>query len=92
MARLDPPPVTAKIVCDGCKRTENLQHKSGNAPEGWGMISYRVMKARVGTGTRDSPISPSAYSSDAGLEFCPKCYDKIMLYLSTGMLNDAPSD
>ena len=72
MARLDPPPVTAKIQCDACSKTESVATKQSNTPPGWATVAI-VLSPGVGSSpaTRTTP----------GRELCPDCYGKVAKFL-----------
>lgn len=82
MARFDPPPVTAKITCDGCGISVNIAHKSGNAPEGWGMVTLKQVKPRTVPTRQEISIPGNLVVTTPDREYCSKCYQQIGDYLN----------
>jgi hypothetical protein len=82
MARLDPPPVTAKISCDGCGRQESIATKQSNLPPGWATVAVIVALNVVGSSpsTRNNPHK----------EMCPICYGKIQKFMDEGLCSPQP--
>ena len=82
MARLDPPPVTSKIQCDGCRKTESIATKQSNIPPGWATVAVVVSLTVVGSSPATRVVTPR--------ELCPGCFKKVQTFLDEGLCSPQP--
>lgn len=82
MARLDPPPVTAKISCDGCGKQESIATKQSNLPPGWATVMMTVSLNVVGSSPPTRLNTPK--------EVCPGCYKKVQQFMDEGLCSRQP--
>jgi len=75
MARIDPPPVMAKVRCDVCSKTESIPEHLWNLPAGWAVVTTVLSMSSTGNTppTKPGPIEQK--------EVCPDCFNKLHRFL-----------